>query len=80
MSAAFPCNNEGMRAHCVSSPLLPMSDRFLNDCSSFHADCVSHCRPVKSSARGFARRPLRDAKTHLLGALVFRVGVPPTLA
>lgn len=57
-----------------------MSERFLNDCRSFHTDCVSHRRPGKSAARGFACSPLRYAKTHPLRALVLSVGVAPTLA
>ena len=57
-----------------------MSDGFLNDCRSFHADCVSYRRPGKSSAWRLTRRAKRHAQTHPLRPLVLGVGVPPSLA
>jgi hypothetical protein len=57
-----------------------MSERFLNDCRGFHADCVSHRRPGKSVARSFAHRAACHAQAYPLRALVLGVGVPPTLA
>jgi len=76
MSAAFPSKSVGMRRHCVSSPLLGTSDRFLNNYSDFYADCVSQRWPGKSGAWSFARHALRHPEPHPLCALVLRVGVP----
>jgi len=80
MSAGFPRNSRLMRAHCVSRPLLGMSDGFLHDYSYFQPHCVSHCRPGKSPARSFPRASARHPQPHALGALVLGVGFMPALA
>ena len=80
MSAGFARDSMRMRAHCVSRPLLGMSDRFLNDYRHFHTNCVSHRRPVESPRRRLPGHPQRHSSPHPLGSLLLRVGLTPSRA
>lgn len=80
MSAAFLSDSRGMRAHCVSRPVLGMSRKFLNYRGNLHADCVSRRLPVNSLAWRLSDRSATDPKPHALSALVFSVLLVPPRA